>query len=122
MTPSRSYKKRNSAISSISANVTHSVGNMHRRQNRVDDSNYPKNPYKLDISKRIGQRYNKAVRMSTHVETEADAGKEDKKSIFDSNKRFNSSNVSRVVSAAPYSSANVTGNKAKNLFTRDKSM
>ena len=72
------------------------------------------------MSQRIGQRYNKAVRMSTHVETEADLGKE--KSVFDSNKRFNSQNVSRVVSAAPYSSANVTGKRAKGLFTRDKSM
>lgn len=60
--------------------------------------------------------------MSPHVETEADVGKEDKKSVFDSNKRFNSQNVSRVVSAMPYSSANVAGNKVKGLFTRDKSM
>ena len=113
-TPTRSYNKRNSAISSISANVTNS------RKNRAPESNYSKNPYNLDISQRIGQRYNKAVRMSTHVETEADLGKE--KSVFDSNKRFNSQNVSRVVSAAPYSSANVTGKRAKGLFTRDKSM
>ena len=60
--------------------------------------------------------------MSPDVETEADVSKEDKKSVFDSNKRLNSQSVSRVVSAMPYSSANVTGNKVKGLFTRDKSM
>ena len=60
--------------------------------------------------------------MSSHVETEADVGKDDKKSVFDNNKRYNSQNITRVVSAAPYSSANITGKRAKNLFKRDKSM
>ena len=89
-TPSRSIKQRNSAISSISANVTNSAKDNQRRQNRLADKDYATNPYNLDISKRIGKRYNKAMRMSSHVETEADVGKDDKKSVFDNNKRYNS--------------------------------